>query len=81
VPARVPAEVKELVLKTVDDAVAAGFRHTWACALWQVSDSRVHRWRARRRDTGVTVAGTADARRAVPGWLGQSRLSMVPRPA
>ena len=27
-PARVPAEVKELVLKTVDDAVAAGFSHT-----------------------------------------------------
>ncbi|WP_236725862.1 integrase core domain-containing protein [Mycobacterium avium] len=54
-PARVPAEVKDLVLKTVDDAVAAGFAHTWACALWQVSDSRVHRWRARRRDTGTLV--------------------------
>jgi putative transposase len=27
VPARVPAEVKEAVLKTVDDAVAAGFAH------------------------------------------------------
>jgi transposase InsO family protein len=55
VPARVPAEVKELVLKIVDDAVAAGFTHTWACALWQVSDSRVHRWRARHRDTGTLV--------------------------
>ena len=55
VPARVPAEAKELVLKTVDDAVAAGFTHTWACALWQVSDSRVHRWRARCRDTGTLV--------------------------
>jgi transposase InsO family protein len=55
VPARVPAEAKELVLKTVDEAVAAGFGHTWACALWQVSDSRVHRWRARRRDTGTLV--------------------------
>lgn len=54
-PARVPAEVKEAVLKTVDDAVAAGFAHTWACALWQVSDSRVHRWRARRRDVGTLV--------------------------
>ena len=54
-PARVPAEVKELVLKTVDDAVAAGFTHTWACALWQVSDARVHRWRARRRDTGTLL--------------------------
>jgi putative transposase len=55
VPARVPAEVKELVLKTVDDAVAAGFAHTWACSLWQVSDQRVHRWRACRRDTGTLV--------------------------
>lgn len=54
-PARVPAEVKELVLKTVDDAVAAGFAHTWACSLWQVSDQRVHRWRARRRDAGTLV--------------------------
>lgn len=55
VPVRVPAEVKELVLKTVDDAVAAGFAHTWACSLWRVSDSRVHRWRARCRDTGTLV--------------------------
>jgi putative transposase len=55
VPARVPAEVKELVLKTVDDAVTAGFTHTWTCALWQVSDSRVHRWRARGRDTATLV--------------------------
>jgi hypothetical protein len=55
VPARVPAEVKELVLKTVDDAVAAGFAHTWVCSLWRVSDSRVHRWRARHRDTGTLV--------------------------
>ena len=54
-PPRVPAEVKELVLKTVDDAAAAGFTHTLACALWQVSDSRVHRWRARRRDTGTLL--------------------------
>jgi putative transposase len=55
VPVRVPAEVKELVLKTVDDAVAAGFAHTWACSLWQVSDQRVHRWRARRRDDATLV--------------------------
>ena len=52
---RVPAEVKELVLKSVDDAVAAGFAHTWVCSLWQVSDQRVHRWRARRRDDGTLV--------------------------
>lgn len=52
-PARVPAEVKELVLKTVDDAVAGGFTQRWVCSLWQVSDDRVHRWRARRRHVGT----------------------------
>ena len=31
------------------------FAHGWACALWQVSDCRVHRWRARRRDAGILV--------------------------
>jgi DNA-binding HxlR family transcriptional regulator len=29
----------------------------------------------------VAVDGAADARRAVPGWLGQSRMAAVPRPA
>ncbi len=37
IPARVPAEVKDLVLKTVDDAVASGFCHRWATGIWQVS--------------------------------------------
>ena len=52
-PARVPAEVKDLVLKTVDDAVAGGFSHRWATGMWQVSDDRVHRWRTRRRELGT----------------------------
>ena len=34
-------------MKTVDEAVAAGFAHTWACSLWRVSDDRVHPWRVR----------------------------------
>src|SRR6476646_5045870 len=55
VPARVPADVKEAVLKSVDDAVAAGLAHTWVCGLWQATDSRLHRWRVRRRDTGTLV--------------------------
>jgi transposase InsO family protein len=45
--------VKELVLKTVDEAVADGFAHRWACSLWQVSDDRVHRWRARHHHVGT----------------------------
>jgi transposase InsO family protein len=52
---RVPAEVKELVLKTVDEATAAGFDQTWVCRLWGVSDDRVHRWRAKLRDLGTLV--------------------------
>ncbi len=52
-PSRVSAEAKELVLNTVDEAVAGGFTHTWVCSLWQVSSDRVHRWRARRRDLGT----------------------------
>lgn len=54
-PARVPAETKELVLKSVDEAVSAGFSHTWACWLWRVADDRVHRWRARLRDVGTLI--------------------------
>ncbi|HSH59150.1 MAG TPA: hypothetical protein VK988_05805, partial [Acidimicrobiales bacterium] len=39
----------------MDEAVAGGFAHGWACALWGVSDDRVHRWRARMRDVGTLV--------------------------
>jgi putative transposase len=44
-----------MVLKTVDEAVAAGLPHNWACRLWNISDDRVHRWRARLRDVGTLV--------------------------
>ncbi|MGH9260167.1 MAG: DDE-type integrase/transposase/recombinase, partial [Acidimicrobiales bacterium] len=47
--------MKELVLKTVDDAVAEGFAHSWVCGLWGVADDRVHRWRARLCDVGSLV--------------------------
>jgi hypothetical protein len=29
----------------------------------------------------MAIDGAADARRAVPGWLGQSQMAAVPRPA
>ena len=44
-----------MVLNSVDEAVGAGFDHTWACGLWRVSDDRVHRWRARHRELGTLV--------------------------
>jgi putative transposase len=68
VPARAPAEVKEIILKSVDDAVAAGFTHTSACGMWQVSDDRVHRWRARLREVG-TLVDRAPGGHAVHGLL------------
>lgn len=70
VPARVPAEVKDLVLKTVDEAVAAGLSHRWATNLWQVSDDRVHRWRAHQRDHGtlVDLAPGGTPVHALLGW-------------
>ncbi len=52
-PARVPGETKEAVLKLVDEAVAAGAPHAWACRLLEVPDDRVHRWRQRLRHLGT----------------------------
>ncbi|MGH8997316.1 MAG: transposase [Acidimicrobiales bacterium] len=43
------------MLKTVDDAVAAGFAQSWVAGLWAVSDDRVSRWRSRRRAVGTLV--------------------------
>jgi putative transposase len=60
--------VKELVLKTVDEAVAAGFTQSWVCSLWRVSDDRVHRWRARHRCLG-TLIDQAPGGSAVHGLL------------
>jgi len=53
VPARVDSPAKERLLKLVDDAVADGWAHTRACEVLGVSDVRVHRWRARLRETGT----------------------------
>jgi putative transposase len=55
VPARVPGEVKEGLLKLIDDAVAQGWAHQRACAVLEVADVRVHRWRARVVDVGTLV--------------------------
>ena len=52
VPPRVDGEVKEGLLKLVDDAVADGWPHARACRTLGVSDVRVHRWRKRQLDIG-----------------------------
>ena len=71
VPARVGAEVKQLVLDTVDDAVAAGLAHRWATALWGVSDDRVHRWRTRRAQRGGSLEDRRPGGAAVHALLPQ----------
>lgn len=53
VPPRLDGEVKEGLLKLVDDAVAGGWPHARACRLLGVSDVRVHRWRSRLRQIGT----------------------------
>lgn len=67
-PARVPAGAKDLVLKTVDDAVAGGSSHRWATSLWGVSDNRVHRWRTRRRELGTLEDLAPGGARCTPCW-------------
>jgi putative transposase len=52
VPSRVDGEVKEGLLKLVDDAVAGGWPHARACRTLGVSDVRVHRWRKRQSELG-----------------------------
>jgi putative transposase len=53
VPPRVDGEVKEGLLKLVDDAVAAGWPHARACRTLGVLDVRVHRWRKRLAEIGT----------------------------
>lgn len=55
VPLRCSGEVKEGLLKLVDEAVDRGWPHARACRGLGVSDVRVHRWRARRRDVGTLI--------------------------
>ena len=45
--------------------------------IWRGDES----WAQAVRDGSLTIHGTADARRAVPNWLGQSLAAAVPRPA
>lgn len=54
-PARLDGDVKERLLKLVDDAVTAGWAHVRACEVLGVADDRVHRWRARLRVHGTLV--------------------------
>jgi len=55
VPARVPAETKEGLLKLIDDATSQGWPHLRATSVLGIADVRVHRWRRRLREVGTLV--------------------------
>jgi len=48
----VSAQTKLELLGLIDEATSAGWAHTRACRTLEISDVRVHRWRARLRETG-----------------------------
>jgi putative transposase len=49
----VSGQTKLELLGLIDGAVKDGWAHARACRVLQVEDVRVHRWRARLRDTGT----------------------------
>jgi putative transposase len=49
----VSAETKLELLGLIDAATAAGWSHVRACEVLELADVRVHRWRARLRETGT----------------------------
>lgn len=80
-PARVDGDVKEGLCKLVDDAVASGWAHTRACQLLGVEDVRVHRWRARLRDSGtlVDLAPGGNPVHRLLAWEEQAILDLIER--
>ena len=79
VPPRVPAAVKEGLLELVDGAVGQGWAAVRACAVLEVDDRRVRRWR--RRDVGRLddSAGGGAAAHAIMPWERQAVLELFER--
>lgn len=64
-PARIPAEVEELVLEAVDHSVAAGCAHGWARSLWWVAHLRISASTCFAR---AHVVGHQLVRRSISAW-------------
>jgi len=79
VPSRVPADVKEILLKLVDDAVSGGWPHVRCTEVLGVSDIRVHRWRSRLREVGTLVdrAPGGNPVHRLLGWEEQEILDLI----
>ena len=80
-PARVDGDVKEGLLKLVDDAVAASWAHTRACHVLGVDDVRVHCWRARlaARGTLVDLAPPGNPVHRLLAWEEQAIFELIER--
>ena len=76
---RVAGDVKEGLLKLIDGAVASGWSHQRACGVLEVTDVRVHRWRARLRDVGTLVdrAPGGGAVHALLAWEEAAILELI----
>lgn len=79
VPRRLPGEVKEGLIKLVDQAVDSGWSHARACRVLEISDVRVHRWRARRRTLGTLedLAPGGNPVHRILDWERQTVLELV----
>jgi transposase InsO family protein len=79
VPLRCSGEVKEGLIKLIDQAVDSGWSHTRACRVLGVSDVRAHRWRARHRTVGTLtdLAPGGNPVHRVLAWERQAVLELV----
>jgi transposase InsO family protein len=75
----VSAEIKLELLGLIDHAVTAGWPQARACRIIDVSDVRVHRWRARLRDTGSLDdrRPVGDAVHRILEWEEQAILQLI----
>lgn len=74
-----PAEVKEGLLKLIDDAVEQGLSHRWACRCLELRDVRAHRWRARLQRVGTLTdrAPGGVALHTLLAWEAEAILELV----
>jgi putative transposase len=75
----VSAETKLELLGLIDQAVGDGWPHARACRVLELVDERVHRWRARLRETG-TLEDRGPGGGAVHGllaWEEQAILELI----
>lgn len=79
VPLRCSGEVKEGLLKLIDQATDAGWSHARACRVLGVSDVRAHRWRVRRRIVGTLtdLAPGGNPVHRILDWERQAVLELV----